>query len=86
MTETGEYFIWSLILLIMVLNVISSIRLIKHFRDDGKKIFLNLVLILFVPVFWSLLVILITKKPKESRLTSRYRYMESGYKNWTRYN
>ncbi len=85
MTEASQYIVWGLILLVVILNVVGIHRLIKHFRDDRKKILLNLILLLIIPIFWSLLIILMTRKPKESKLKSHYKYMEAGYKGWTRY-
>ena len=85
MTEASQYIFLGLILLIMTLNVISIIRLVKYFRDDRNKIFLNILLILIIPIFWSILVILMTRQPKKSKLKSHYRYLEAGYKGWTRY-
>ena len=67
MTEVSQYVIPGLILLIMFLNVVSILRLIKYFRDERNKIIVNIILILLVPIFWSILVILMTRKPKKNQ-------------------
>jgi len=85
MSESGQIFILILIIAILILNIVGIIRIVKYYREDRTKIILNLILIIIVPIFWSLLVILITRKPKESKLKSHYKYLEAGYKGWTRY-
>ena len=85
MSESSQIFLLILILVILILNIVGIIRIVKYYREDRTKIILNLILIIIVPIFWSLLVILITRKPKESKLKSHYKYLEAGYKNWTRY-
>lgn len=85
MSESGQIFLLILILAVLILNIVGIIRIVKYYREDRTKIILNLILIIIVPIFWSLLVILITRKPKESKLKSHYKYLEAGYKGWTRY-
>lgn len=72
MIETSKYVLLIFLLIYLILNVLGIIRLIKYYRDDRKKMRLNLILIFLIPIFWSLLVIIFTSEPKKSK-----RYVES---------
>ncbi len=66
------------------MSFFASFRAKKFFNFDKKKLTLNLIMIWVVPFLWSMLILLLTSKAKDKK-EDGYKYMESGYKNYTRW-
>ena len=85
MFENHEYSVGFVFLVWFVLNVVATRRVFSYFKYDKSRIALNLILTWLIPFFWALFMLVLTAKASKRKRKDGYKYMESGYKNYTRY-
>lgn len=73
-----------LVSIILILNIIASVKASKHFLGEKKRIRINLILIWFIPIVWSSIILIITSRPR-NRKEDGYIYREAGYSNYTKF-
>jgi preprotein translocase subunit SecG len=83
---TEKEFIVSIVFLgiILILNLFATYKTIKFFKTDSKRKSLNIILIWTIPIFWSMIILILTSKVK-SKKQDGYQYHEAGYGPWTKY-
>ena len=85
MSETQIFIIVLIVAVWLVLNIKGTKRLLRYFENDRERKRLNLIILWLVPFLWALIMILLTRTPSKKRKDG-YRYIEAGYKGYTRYN
>ncbi len=70
--------------IICALNLFATFKTVRHFKTDPKRKSLNIIQIWTVPIFWSLIILILTSNSKPKKKDG-YKYHESGYGPWTKY-
>jgi len=84
MTDRELIILIVFVILLLGLNIYASIKLFRYFKTDKKRKRLNLVLTWVIPIFWSLIILILTSK-KKTKKDDGYEYREAGYGPWTKY-